>query len=87
MKEVDDLVEAGANIVALDCTLRPRGDGLEIGEFISQIKEKYPELLLMADISNLEEGIRAYQSGVDLVGTTMSGYTEYSPKLEGSDYD
>ena len=52
MKEVDELVEAGADIVALDCTIRKRGDGTTINEFIAQIKEKYPGLMLMADVSN-----------------------------------
>ena len=71
MKEVDELVEAGADIVALDATLRPRFDGITINEFIAQVKKKYPSLLLMADISTFEEG-------VNLVGTTMNGYTPYT---------
>ena len=87
MREIDELVEAGADIVALDCTLRPRLDGKSVSEFISDIKEKYPNLLLMADISNYEEGINAWKSGVDMVGTTLSGYTPYTPKLDGPDYD
>ncbi|MDO5338395.1 MAG: N-acetylmannosamine-6-phosphate 2-epimerase [Eubacteriales bacterium] len=87
MKEVDDLVAAGSDIIALDCTNQKRGDGKSISEFITEVRTKYPDAILMADISTYEEGINAWKLGMDLVGTTMSGYTSYSPKLPGPDYE
>lgn len=74
MKEVDALVEAGSDIIALDATNQPRGDG-GLDEFVKEIKSKYPNQLLMADIATFEEGKHAKELGFDLIGTTMSGYT------------
>ena len=87
MKEVDALVEAGSDIIALDCTDQKRGDGKSISEFIREVREKYPDAVLMADISTYEEGVNAWKLGMDLVGTTMSGYTAHSVKLDGPDYE
>lgn len=87
MKEIDELYEAKSDIVALDCTMRKRGDGKTINEFIGEIRAKYPDMILMADISTYEEGVNAWKAGVDIVGTTMSGYTDYSPKKDEPDYE
>lgn len=87
MKEVDELVEADADIVALDCTMRKRGDGTTINDFIHQIHTRHPGIVLMADISTFEEGVNAWKCGVDFVGTTLSGYTSYSPKTDSPDFE
>ena len=55
MREVDALAEAGADIIAVDCTDRKRGDGLSPWEYIGTIKEKYPDQILMADISDYQD--------------------------------
>lgn len=78
MSEVDELVEAGAEIIAIDATkeLRPGNVSLEV--FFNEVKEKYPAQKFMADCSTLEEAISADQMGFDYIGTTLVGYTQYT---------
>ena len=85
MKEIDELVAVDSDIIALDCTFTKRPDSLN--DFLKAIKEKYPDVVLMADISTYEEAINAYECGVDLVGTTMSGYTPQSQSFPKPNFE
>lgn len=75
LREVDECLQAGADIVSIDCTDCPRGDGLTPGEFLRQVRARYPAIILMADCATLAEAQAAYAAGADLVATTMNGYT------------
>ncbi len=86
MREVDEVVANGADIVALDATMRPRPDGQSSHDFLREVKEKYPHILVMADVSTFEEGQRAEVDGADLVASTMSGYTEYTKHKTAPDF-
>lgn len=75
LKEVDELIQAGADVIATDATNRPRPkESLE--EIVSYIKEN--NKLSMADISTFEEGVKARELGFDIISTTLSGYTKHS---------
>lgn len=78
MREIEELMEVRPEIIALDATDRVRPGGCSLKELFGRIKEKYPDQLLMADCSTLDEAIYADRLGFDLIGTTMVGYTPAS---------
>lgn len=80
-----EVCNAGADIVAIDCTFRKNINGEYGWELIKKIKAEM-SIPVMADVSTVEEGIKAEQEGADLVSTTLSGYTDYTLKIEGPDF-
>ncbi len=83
VKDAVDLIQAGADIIAFDGTSRPRPK-CTLEEIIKYIKINRRKA--MADISTLEEGINCAKLGVDVLSTTLSGYTTQSP-IEGDGPD
>lgn len=81
MAEVDALVATGVEMIALDGTSSSRPNGQSLDEFVAQIRKGYPDQLLMADCSTLEEMVKAEQLGFDYIGTTLVGYTKQSRDL------
>lgn len=78
INEVDELVEEGVDIIAIDSTRRQRPDNVELECFVKNIKEKYPNQIVMGDISNVDEAVYSEKMGVDIVSTTLCGYTDYT---------
>lgn len=89
MKEVDELMEVAPDIIAVDATSAIRPGNITLDEFFYAIKEKYPNQLLMADCSTVEEAVHADELGFDFIGTTLVGYTEQSKndKIEANDFE
>ncbi|WP_010282948.1 N-acetylmannosamine-6-phosphate 2-epimerase [Bacillus timonensis] len=85
LKEISELIESGTDVITLDATFRDRPTGVTFKELVWYIR-KNSSSLIMADVSTVEEGIAAVEEGCDLISTTLSGYTPYSPKMEGPDF-
>ena len=78
------IVAAGAQIVGLDCTNRPR-EGEPPHILIRRIRDELGAEVF-ADISTFQEGLAAADQGANYVATTLSGYTEATqPKPKDPD--
>ena len=86
MKEVDAIVEAGCDIIALDCTSQINHDGRKAWDLLKEVREKYPDYVIFADISNIEEAKHAAENGADIVAPTLYGYTAATSNIEGTDF-
>jgi N-acylglucosamine-6-phosphate 2-epimerase len=81
------VLDAGAEIVALDGTRRPRPDGRTLEETVAHLRASHPDCLVMADCGSLDDALSAADAGVELIGTTLAGYTEERPRTEGPDLE
>ncbi|WP_298040375.1 N-acetylmannosamine-6-phosphate 2-epimerase [uncultured Microbacterium sp.] len=85
------VADAGADIVAIDGTRRPRPDGRTLAETIAGLRAHFAETgrdaLIMADCGSLEDAVMAEAAGADILGTTLSGYSGERPKTDGPDLE
>jgi N-acylglucosamine-6-phosphate 2-epimerase len=80
------VAEAGAHVVAVDGTRRPRPDGVTLAETIARLKRAHP-VLVMADCGSLADAVEAERAGADILGTTLAGYTGERPRTTGPDVE
>lgn len=81
LREIEELLGAGADIIAFDGTRQTRPENCSLEQIIDLLKAS--PAASMADISTLEEALYAESLGVSCVSTTLSGYTPYSRQQEG----
>lgn len=74
-EEIKAVWAAGADVVALDATQRPRPSGVGLAELVARARREL-NAPLMADVDSLANGLVAARLGCRWVGTTLYGYTE-----------
>jgi N-acylglucosamine-6-phosphate 2-epimerase len=74
LEDARAVAAAGADIVAVDATLRPRPDGADLASLVSELS-----VPVLADVDSLEAGLAAREAGAAAVATTLAGYTGGAP--------
>ena len=74
-REIQAVWSAGADVIALDATQRPRPEQQSLADLIQRCRTEL-RAPLMADVDSIANGIHAAELGCEWVGTTLFGYTE-----------
>lgn len=74
--------EAGAEIIALDCTNQITHEKTKAIELLPIVKAEIPDAIIFADVSNYDEAKKAIELGADIVAPTLYGYTEETKNIE-----
>lgn len=87
LEAAEQIIRAGSDVIALDGTDRPRPNGERFQDIVSRIHEIH-DCPVMADVAEFDEGMRAAEvGGVDILSTTLSGYTAATKHLNSPDFD
>lgn len=76
-EEIRAVWAAGADVVAVDATERPRPGAVDLADLIARARQDLGAPL-MADVDSVANGLLAARLGCGWVGTTLYGYTEAS---------
>lgn len=86
LESVRHVYRAGARIIAMDATERPRPYNQSLAGIVAATRDTC-DVLLMADVATLRQGVEAARLGFDLVGTTLCGYTKETRHCKGPAFD
>ncbi len=84
MRHAHAVLAAGADVVTIDGTGRPRPDRLTLTETLQGLHEELGAVV-MADCDSYDAAMSAAEAGADLIGTTLAGYTGARPRTDGPD--
>ncbi|AEH50424.1 N-acetylmannosamine-6-phosphate 2-epimerase [Pseudothermotoga thermarum] len=70
------VIEAGADLVAIDCTRNERP--VELDKLFEQIRLEFPNVGIVADIADELDAERVQSLKPDFIATTLCGYTSYT---------
>lgn len=85
-KTAHAIAAAGADVIALDCTGRPRPDSVQVDALLARIQAEL-RLPIFADVATMNDARKAEAAGVDMIAPTLSGYTDDSPRQRAPDFD
>lgn len=83
LEDARAVVRAGADVVAVDATNRPRP--LPVSDLIGSVVTELG-VPVLADVSSVEEALAAEAGGAAAVAPTLSGYTHGGPVPEEPDW-
>jgi N-acylglucosamine-6-phosphate 2-epimerase len=82
LEDARAVAAAGADVVAVDATLRPRPDGVDLAALVTELP-----VPVLADVDSLEAGVAAREAGAAAVATTLAGYTGAAAASAGPDLE
>ncbi|MBD2742496.1 N-acetylmannosamine-6-phosphate 2-epimerase [Coleofasciculus sp. FACHB-1120] len=85
-EHAEAIAQAGADIIAIDATLRDRPGTETVETLIARIHDELGKPV-MADVDTIESAIAAAAAGADIVGTTLYGYTALTKNLAPPGFD
>jgi len=86
LQHAKEIAAAGADLIALDATARPHPGGVSAADLIAQVRSTTGRPVV-ADVSTVAEGLAAADAGAEVVASTLSGYTSYSPPGPDPDFN
>lgn len=87
MHHVEAVINAGADVVAVDATDRLNADGKKAFTIIKEIRNVFGDIPILADIRNAQEARNAMEEGADMAAPTLYLFNEHPKSTEEPDFE